>query len=295
MPSTLTPPATAIPAFVAAGDGAGFTPRLALARDELEAWDRNGFHIHEPLFSRAEVDAIREACERVSYGATATGAPPDCAMWTPDRPRTDLCKIDNAWKADPLIQAAVTSERLGRVAAQLIGAHGIRLWHDQYLRKPSDGGGIVAWHQDWMYWQAIDRCRTVTAWIALCDVEPDMGPMVFLQGSHRNGLHLSMRPDYHTGTVLPPSPIDGDLPHVPVLVRAGQVTFHHGNTMHASDVNRSGRNRYSIVSHLMADDCCFSEAMGHLCIDKMKQQPDCPKPGERFRGPQFPYAYQAEA
>ncbi len=94
-----------------------------------------------------------------------------------------MCKIDNCWKSDPAVEAAVTSERLGRIAAQLVGARGMRLWHDQYLHKPASGGGIVRWHQDWMFWQAIDRCRTVTCWIALCDVTLDMGPMMFLEGS----------------------------------------------------------------------------------------------------------------
>jgi hypothetical protein len=292
--TTATPLHAASLAFPLDGDGAGFAPRCELRADELTGFDQAGFHIHEPLFSPTEVAAIREACGRVERGEYATGIAPDAPHWDPTQQRTALCKIDNAWKADPVVQAAVTSPRLGKVAAQLIGAHGIRLWHDQYLRKPADGGGIVAWHQDWMFWQAIDRCRTVTCWIALCDVTVDMGPMVFLAGSQRAGVHLELTPSYHTGYELPPTPIDAHLPQVPVVVRAGQVSFHHGATMHASDCNRSGRDRYSIVSHVMADDCCYRPGQAHTVVAKMAEHPDHAAPGERFRGPQFPYLWRAD-
>ncbi len=100
-----------------------------------------------------------------------------------------------------------------------------------------------------------------------------------------------------TGTAneLPPAPFDTAYPRVPVLVTAGQVTFHHGATMHASDVNTSARERVSLVSHLMASDCCFRPGQGHVCITRMQAQPGAPQPGERFRGPQFPWALRDDA
>jgi hypothetical protein len=264
----------------------GFQPRCELRPDEVAAFDARGYHIHEPLFSPTEVAAIRGACEAVAHHRYATGTPPDCRMWEPGMPRTAVCKIDNAWKSDPLIQAAVTSPRLGRVAAQLIGADGMRLFHDQYLRKPADGGGIVTWHQDYMFWHMIDRCRTVTCWIALADVAPDAGPMLFLEGSHRLGL-IGEKPTEWTGDALPPTPIAGHR-EVPVVVRAGQVTFHHGLMVHASACNTGSADRFSLVSHAMADDCEYRAGYPHMCEEFMKRYPEHPGVGERFGGPQFP-------
>jgi len=269
-------------------------PRLRLSEQELADFDRRGFHIHEALFSPSEVATIRNACERVAQGHYASGQAPDCRMWEPSSPATAVCKIDNSWKSDAEIEAAVTDPRLGAISAQLIGANGIRLWHDQYLRKPAAGGGIVSWHQDWMFWQAIDRCRTVTCWIALCDVTLDMGPMVFLEGSHRLGIQNELKPQEWTGNSLPPPPIGTDLTRVPVVVKAGQVTFHHGNTLHASDCNFSSKDRFSLVSHVMASDCTFRAGAGHMCISQMALLPDAPLPGERFHGPQFPWVWRAD-
>ncbi len=272
----------------------GFTPRVVLSDAECAAFDRRGFHIHEPLFSPHEVEEIREACELVSYGTYATGSPPDSRAWEPSFAATAVCKIDNSWKADDLIQAAVTSPRIGAIAAQLIGADGIRLWHDQYLRKPAHGGGIVTWHQDWMFWQAIDRCRTVTCWIALADVTLDMGPMVFLEGSHLDGLRMDLQPREWTGGGLPPHPLDRPYAQVPVLVKAGQVTFHHGATMHGSDCNTSDRARYALVSHVMAADCCYRPGQNHMCVERMTDYQPTVQPGERFHGPQFPWIWRAD-
>jgi hypothetical protein len=290
--TTLTPARP--PRTLRSADSAPFVPRLRLSDQELSEFDRRGFHIHEQLFSDGEVQAIREASERVANGEYATGKPPDCRMWEPSSAATAVCKIDNSWKSDQFIQATVTDRRLGVIASQLIGANGIRLWHDQYLRKPGNGGGIVSWHQDWMFWQDIDRCRTVTCWIALCDVEVDMGPMVFLEGSHLLGLQGFHKPKDWTGDNLPPPNVGADLRRVPVLVKAGQVSFHHGNTVHASDCNVSKKNRYSLVSHVMASDCQYRPATGHMCITAMKTLPDTPLPGERFHGAQFPWIYQAD-
>jgi hypothetical protein len=272
----------------------GFQPRLTLSTTELAEFDRRGFHVHETLFTQQEVDEIREACERVSYGEYGTGQAPDCRCWEPTSPPTAVCKIDNSWKSDRVIEAAVTSPRLGAIAAQLIGADGIRLWHDQYLRKPAEGGGIVQWHQDWMFWQAIDRCRTVTCWIALADVDVDMGPMVFLEGSQSEGLRADLKPVDWTGGGLPPSPLGVGYASVPLVVKAGQVAFHHGASMHASDINHSPRTRYSLVSHVMAADCCYRPGHGHMCISKMQELNPVPQAGERFHGPQFPWVWRAD-
>ncbi|HYE06008.1 MAG TPA: phytanoyl-CoA dioxygenase family protein [Planctomycetota bacterium] len=269
-------------------------PRTTVTEAEIAAFDRDGFHIHpEPLFDAHEVAAIRDACDRVAARRYATGVEPDCRAWEPGAPPTAVVKIDNAWKSDPTVLAAVTDARVARVAARLIGADGMRLWHDQYLRKPASGGGIVTWHQDWMFWQAIDRPRTVTSWIALDDVTVDQGPMLFIAGSHHGGLRLDLMPRDWTGGALPASPVAGDI--VPVVVRAGQVTFHHANLLHGSSVNASGRDRVSIVSHLMAADCCYRPGHGHVCIERMLAQRDAPAPRERFRGPQFPWAWREQA
>ncbi len=284
-------------AVAACGDGESFQPRLGLDQQELDRWDADGFHVHEPLFSPAEVAAIAAAGERVAQRDYATGIAPDARCWEPGAPATAVLKFDNCWKSDPLLRAAATSERLGRIAAQLIGAAGMRLWHDQYLRKPGGGGYTIAWHQDHAHWQALDRPRTVTCWIALADVTAEMGPMIHVAGSHRVAQRVSSVdvPGYWTGDTMPPLPDTlAGLRPVPVLLRAGQVAFHHGLAVHGSDVNLSCRDRAAFVSHLFADDCCYVPGHPmHLHGERLRTYPVPLVAGCRFRGPEWPYAWRA--
>ena len=266
-----------------------FQARTELREEEVAAWNERGYHIHEQLFSDDEVDTLRAACEAVARGDYETGSPPDDLAWAKTDDPLAVIKVDNAWKANNTIRDFVTSRRLGHIAAQLLGAPSIRLWHDQYLYKPPQGGKVVTWHQDWAYWQMIAECETCTCWIALGDVSSlDQGPMIYLEGSHKLGIYdlpMSITGDDEQKPRLP----DGQsLREVPVIVRAGQVAFHHGLTLHGSGKNLSPNPRYAIVSHVMSGDCTYKPGQPHMNEGRMKAQPDAPAPWERFRGPQFP-------
>ena len=55
----------------------------------------------------------------------------------------------------------VLARRLARIAAELLGVHGVRLYHDQALYKEA-GGGITPWHADQYYWPlSTDRAYAV--------------------------------------------------------------------------------------------------------------------------------------
>ena len=64
----------------------------------------------------------------------------------------------------------------------------MRLYHDQALFK-EPGGGRTPWHQDQFYWP-FDSGDTITMWMPLVDVAPEVGSMRFVAGSHRLG-HVS--------------------------------------------------------------------------------------------------------
>ncbi|MBS0664042.1 MAG: phytanoyl-CoA dioxygenase family protein [Verrucomicrobia bacterium] len=261
-------------------------PHPSLTPAQLAAFAERGYHIHERLFSDAEVDAINAAADRVIAGVHDKGAPPDVVILR--RAPVDLIKIDNTWKADSTLARTVLSPRLAAIAAQLIGAPSIRLWHDQLLDKPPFGGRVVTYHQDWAYWQMIAECETVTCWIALDDVRPDSGPMVFLEGTHRLGLWptpMGITGDDAQKPALPPGFVTRE---VPVVIPRGAVSFHHGLLLHGSDRNFSPTRRRALVSHVMSGECTYRPGQEHQNEWIMKRYAEHPQPGEKFRGPQFP-------
>jgi ectoine hydroxylase-related dioxygenase (phytanoyl-CoA dioxygenase family) len=264
-----------------------------LSAGEVALFAERGYHIQTGVYSAAEVDSINAAADRVIAGVYDKGRPPDCRM---DRQEpVDLIKIDNTWKADTTMARAVLSPRLGHIAAQLLQVPGILMWHDQLLDKPPHGGRVVTYHQDWAYWQMIAECRTVTCWIALDDVRPDSGPMVFLEGSQRLGIWTLPMGITGDDAQKPALPAGFMTREVPVLIPRGSVSFHHGLLLHGSDRNFSASRRRALVSHVMSADCTYRPGQEHMNDWKMKETPDHPAPGEKFYGPQFPRMWPVSA
>jgi ectoine hydroxylase-related dioxygenase (phytanoyl-CoA dioxygenase family) len=53
---------------------------------------------------------------------------------------------------------------------------------NDYAATP--GSGITPWHQDQLYWP-LDTGSTVTMWMPLVEVVPEMGCMRLASGSHK--------------------------------------------------------------------------------------------------------------
>lgn len=148
-------------------------------------------------------------------------------------------QIGNLWERSPAIREFVFGKRLARIAAALIGATGVRLYHDQALCKEA-GGGITPWHADQYYWPVTSE-RIVTAWIPLQAVPEAMGPLAFAAGSHR----------LRTGRDLEISD-DSELTLKQALAglaversgfALGEVSFHAGWTFHRAGPNLTERPR----------------------------------------------------
>jgi ectoine hydroxylase-related dioxygenase (phytanoyl-CoA dioxygenase family) len=125
------------------------------------------------------------------------------------------------------------------VAAELMGVAGVRLHHDQALFK-EPGGGFTPWHQDQFYWP-LDTEHTITLWMPLVPVTPEMGPMTFASGPQRLG-KLS---DLPIGDASEAAPVEahGLACNEPFRFAAGDASFHAGWTLHRAPLNRSERMR----------------------------------------------------
>ncbi|MCU0454573.1 MAG: phytanoyl-CoA dioxygenase family protein [Bacteroidetes bacterium] len=160
-------------------------------------------------------------------------------------------QVTNVWRLAEAAREFVFAERFARVAADLMGVKGVRLYHDQVLVK-EPGGKPTPWHQDQYYWP-LDTDNTVTMWMPLVDVEPKMGTMTFVPGSHRdtsfNRMEISDRSQRYfeelvriSGVVVPSFSLN-----------AGDATFHAGWTLHSAHKNTSDRRREVMTVIYYAD------------------------------------------
>ncbi len=148
-------------------------------------------------------------------------------------------QLTNLWTRSTLVREFVFGKRLPRIAAELMGCRGVRLYHDQALFK-EPGGGFTPWHADQQYWP-LGSDKVCTAWIPLVEVTLDMGPVAFCPGSHRvdygRDLEIGDESEQKLSERMASCRVDES------AFAAGDVSFHSGWTFHPAAGNRSHRMR----------------------------------------------------
>lgn len=148
-------------------------------------------------------------------------------------------QISNLWEDHPEARPLVFAPRLGRIAARLMQADGVRLYHDQALFK-EPGGGFTPWHADQQYWPLAGD-RSVTAWIPLQATPPEMGPLQFAVGSQRCAFGRDLAIGDESEALLAPSLRGLEKDETPYDL--GEVSFHAGWTFHRAGPNATAAMR----------------------------------------------------
>ncbi len=166
-------------------------------------------------------------------------------------------QIFNLWRTDDRIRDFVFSQRLGKIAADLMQTAGVRLYHDQALYKEG-GGGITPWHADQYYWP-LSTDKTITAWIPLQAVPLEMGPLEFSAGSHVivEGRELAIGDD--SEVLIQKKLRVTDFQHVIEPFELGEVSFHSGWVFHRAGANQTDQMRAVMTVIYMDKDMILKE------------------------------------
>jgi ectoine hydroxylase-related dioxygenase (phytanoyl-CoA dioxygenase family) len=219
-----------------------------IAPELVEAFRRDGHVLLRGVASREEIAAYRpvllEARDR--YGPEAT------PLEERNTYGKAFLKGVNLWEFDASARRFVLARRFAKIAADLLGVTGVRIYHDQALLK-EPGGGITPWHQDQHYWP-LDTGNTITMWMPLVDLTTDMGIMHFASGSHRAGylgdMPISDNSEARLNEFVQASGyrVANGLP-----MAAGDAMFHYGWTLHGAPGNSAGPTREVMTIIWFAD------------------------------------------
>jgi len=249
--------------------------------EQVEAFRHDGFLVvEEGLVPERGLELLQERYVKLFEGEYETGIRPDEVNWVPGRDPEDRTRqLCNAWKSDSIVAAQVLSERTGRLAAQLAGYHGVRILQDNVLWKPP-GTKAIGFHQDSSYAGYLVPPEMITCWISLHETHADAGPIEFVRGSHswpksppaRSQFHA---PDDWLAGPRSSAPDGTDLDLVPVVVKPGGGSFHHGLTWHGSAPNLSGSVvRMALVSHFVPIETRFHETNVDLTYSRYRRHGD---------------------
>ncbi|WP_080058213.1 phytanoyl-CoA dioxygenase family protein [Spirosoma aerolatum] len=164
-------------------------------------------------------------------------------------------QVMNLWRENDAIKTFVFSRRLARIAAELMGVEGVRLYHDQALYK-EPSGGITPWHADQYYWP-LSSDKTITVWIPLQDTPYEMGPLAFAERSQTvnigRDLKISDESEQQIAEALKTFAVN-ETPF-----ELGEVSFHAGWTFHRAGANSSSQARRVMTMIYMDKDIRVTE------------------------------------
>ena len=221
-----------------------------LSEEQIQSFRSQGFVILRGVLTSGEVDAYREEIKRATFELNnekrkleERGAYGKAFLQTL-----------NLRLHSQGVMKLVSSPRIGKIAADLMGVNGVRIFHEQSLfKEPGKGTNPTPWHQDQYYWP-LEELTTIGFWMPLVDIEQGMGGMKWAAGTHKLGFlgqHAisDESQKYYEGYIKEH--------HIQVTegvpMKRGDVSFHYGWTLHATGPNCSDRLREAMVGTYFAD------------------------------------------
>ena len=238
----------------------------ALSGKEILQFSQNGFLRVGRVLNDESLEQVRQEVENFRKTKTEIDLL-DPSQWelgvggVPQEPGKTVSFFFNLWLTSDIYKSLLMDERFALWSTQLLGCRDVRVLEDNALSKDALSGGELKWHQDFSYWP-LAQPNAVTLWIALDDVTLDNGAMHMALGSHLLGERLptvfgtgaSYFRDRRPKTVMPiVEPQSIGLDTEVLTMKAGEATFHHSLTWHASGPNITKTSRRAAVCRYVAD------------------------------------------
>jgi ectoine hydroxylase-related dioxygenase (phytanoyl-CoA dioxygenase family) len=255
----------------------------------VEQYQRDGHTVLRGVAGPAEIAAWRPVIRDAALAHSRETRP----MEERDTYSKAFLQITNLWRKSPDVARFTLSRRFGKIAAELMGVDGVRLYHDQALFKEA-GGGPTPWHQDQFYWP-LDTDRTITMWMPLVDVPAEIGSMSFVSGSQRLG-YLGEYPisDESERAFEELVSERGLKVETHGALEAGDATFHAGWILHGAPPNPTGVLRAVMTVIYMPDGIRVSEPNSDFQrYDLRKWLPGC-APGDLAKSDINPLIYSSK-
>jgi hypothetical protein len=225
------------------------------SEDEIERFERDGFLISPQILPDALLHGAWEAVLAFLSGRRDHPIAPVASVTDRMVGRgDDFDQLGYLTLQMDGVRALVTHPPIGRAAAMLLRAAGVRLFHDRTIVKPprSGGGSVVGWHTDRAYWRGCSTANMLTAWVPFHDVGAEDGALLVVRGSHvwdNDALATAHRVDLDA---LEREVDTNGHPFEPVAMemKRGQVSFHHCRAVHGSRPNMTFRPRAALAIHI---------------------------------------------
>ncbi|HWK59405.1 MAG TPA: phytanoyl-CoA dioxygenase family protein [Parapedobacter sp.] len=230
-----------------------------LNKTQLDFYDENGFLIIEDFLSPEELEQWRQAVTSAVHQRNGLKIPGKSVhIGEDDGINEDATYFNNVfdqllnlWQTSEEVKQLMLDERIGKMAAELAGVDGIRIWHDQALIK-RPWANPTSWHLDTPFWSFSDR-RALSIWVALDDVTLENGCLFFIPGSHKRTSFENAGIGKNMGGIFDVYPEFKQSQPKAAVIKAGSCSFHNGLTIHGAHANMTPGFRRAMTCAYMPD------------------------------------------
>jgi ectoine hydroxylase-related dioxygenase (phytanoyl-CoA dioxygenase family) len=184
------------------------------------------------------------------------------------------------------------------IAATLMGAARVNLFHEHVLVKEPGTLEKTPWHHDQPYW-TVDGTQVCSLWLSL-DPVPRATAVEYVAGSHRWGKWYTPRrfadaADHPAPGFEPVPDVDANRADYTLLgwdLEPGDCVVFHALTLHGAPGNVQPTSRRAIASRWTGDDARFVLREGFM---SPPPPPDAPPHGAPMDSDVFPVVWRAVA
>ena len=216
-----------------------------LSQEAIDDFNDNGYLVVPNLISQDLLVDLQAGYDDAVSGRLQV------EQWSERQRLGQLMQLQAPSTHIPQLQSRAHLLPILAIAQQLMGPK-IDFWYDQLIYKPAGNPWETPWHQDAGYWHRRfgPELPAITCWLAVRDVDTDMGCMQFVPGSHRHGVieHHSVSDTNPINDALAVENVTGK--PVSIAMQAGDVSFHHSMTLHYTSGNNGKNDRCGLVNHL---------------------------------------------
>ena len=238
--------------------------RSILDDQQIHSYRENGYLLIENFLSPEELSVWRAAVNeamttrggrKMPFSDTKVGED-DGINKESDYYGKVFDQMLNLWQTNDQVKQLMLDKRIGKMAADLAGWAGTRIWHDQALVK-RPWANPTSWHLDTPFWSFSDR-RALSIWVALDDATMENGCLYFIPGSYHTttfenpgiGKNMDAIFDFYPQFIKSKS--------VAVPMKAGSCSFHNGLTIHGAGANMTNGYRRAMTCAFMPDGAEFN-------------------------------------
>ncbi|HEY7302640.1 MAG TPA: phytanoyl-CoA dioxygenase family protein [Bryobacteraceae bacterium] len=204
-----------------------------LTRDQIGAFNRDGYLAGIRIFDEAEIAAIRSYFDELLEKTVAAGG--------------DSYSISTAHLRYGRVYDILTHPRIVSRIKDLLGED-VVAWGSHFFCKMPGDGKRVSWHQDSSYWP-LTPSMAVTAWLAIDDATVENACMRYIPGSHHLGHLTYTLSENDEANVLNQTVAAAETLGEPVNVelKAGEISIHSDLLLHGSEANESKKRRCGLT------------------------------------------------